>query len=140
MERNELIKNFIFTTFTYLLMLILIFSIQIQYTNEYLAFLLLLPPIPAIVFFWSYVKIKEKAQRDIIKSLNDAAIYIISGLVALCGLLKTMPHVTFDIFDSLLKNNIGYLLLCFYSILIFIKAYVAICETYANIKLLQKKE
>jgi len=140
MERNELVKDFTFTILTYLLLLVLVFIIQIEYTNKYFAFLLIAPPIPAIIFFWKFVKIKKKPQRDVIKALNDAIIYIISGIVALFGLLKTMPHVQFDIFDILLKNDIGYLLLCFYSILIFIKAYVAICETRANIKLLQAKK
>lgn len=135
---EKLIKHFKYLMLTYLILIIVLIFIQLKCNSPYTPLLLLLPPLPAIFFFWKYVQMQEKAQRDVIKSLNDGILYIVSGIIALLGLLKTLPYNSFDIFDVLLKNNIGYILLCFYSLLVFIKAYVAICETKQNISILRK--
>jgi len=133
MKNNELIKYFTFSMIMSFVIIIFLIIIQIQIGSQYYTLLLLIPPLPAIFFFWKYVQMKEKVQRDIIKSLNDGVLYMVSGCVALFGLIKTLPYNSFDIFDILFKNNIAYIALCFYSILVFIKAYVAICEAKENI-------
>ncbi len=138
MMNEKLIKHFKYLMLTYAILIIILIFIQLNFNSPYIPLLLLIPPLPAIFFFWKYVQMQEKAQRDVIKSLNDGILYIVSGVIALCGLIKTLPYSSFDIFDILFRNNIGYTLLCFYSLLVFIKAYVAICETKQNIKIIRR--
>lgn len=136
-DRENFPEKFMFKYFTviliYIILCILFSILEIENNSSYTPYLLLTLPLPAIYFSWNYIACKEKKQRDIIKSVNDSLLYVISGIVALFAVIKTVPHSKFDAFTFLLENGITYIALSFYSIFLFIKAFIAIAESRENI-------
>ncbi|MXP59216.1 hypothetical protein [Pantoea sp. Taur] len=136
-DRENFPKKFMLKYFTviitYIILCILFSVLEIENNSSYTPYLLLTLPLPAIYFSWNYIACKEKKQRDIIKSVNDSLLYVISGIVALFAVIKTVPHSKIDAFTFLLENGITYIALSFYSIFLFIKAFIAIAESKENI-------
>ncbi|HGP1209748.1 TPA: hypothetical protein ACLFZW_005300, partial [Klebsiella pneumoniae] len=95
-------------------------------------YLLVFPICIVIPFFYRLVELKNKTERDLIKSANDTVLFSVSALTTALLTLKTLPNTSIDFFDKFMINNIGYLVICLYTILLIVKAIVARFEYKEN--------
>ncbi|MDT7009227.1 hypothetical protein [Enterobacter cancerogenus] len=93
---------------------------------------LFIPLIVPILFSICIIITRNKEQRDLIKSLNDSTLFSISAITTALVIIKTIDLTPLDAFDLLMKNRVGYILICGHTILYTIKATIAMCETYEN--------
>ncbi|EQA4525950.1 hypothetical protein ACX290_003983 [Escherichia coli] len=109
-----------------------IFIILIFFFDLSSPFLLVIPICIVIPFFYRLVELKNKTERDLIKSANDTVLFSVSALTTALLTFKTLLNTSMDIFDKFMINNIGYLIICLYTILLIIKAFVARFEYKEN--------
>ncbi|NIG14195.1 hypothetical protein [Pantoea sp. Cy-640] len=83
-------------------------------------------------FFIIYTRTKEI--RDFIKSVNDTIIFTISTVITALLTFKTSGLESPEIFDRFMINNLGYVSICTYTILLVMKASVAFSESIDNYK------
>ncbi len=95
-------------------------------------YLLVFPICIVIPFFYRLVELKNKTERDLIKSANDTVLFSVSALTTALLTLKTLPNTSIDFFDKFMINNIGYLVIYLYTILLIVKAIVARFEYKEN--------
>ncbi|ARJ44199.1 hypothetical protein B1H58_04730 [Pantoea alhagi] len=101
---------------------------------------LFIPLIAPIIFSVIIIITRNKEQRDLVKSLNDSVLFSISAITTGLIIFKTIEIHDINIFNLLVHNRVGYLLICGHTILYTIKATIAMCESYDNwLKLFKEK-
>ncbi|WP_233980932.1 hypothetical protein [Pectobacterium versatile] len=93
---------------------------------------LFIPLVWLLITTFFILRTDDKLKINIIKSMNDLFLFIISAFVAAFGVIKTIPNFEFDIFSILMKNSAGYLSLCIYSVMFFIKSAITYIELKEN--------
>lgn len=90
------------------------------------------PLLAPIIILVSIIITINKEICDLIKSCNDSVLFLISAVTTALLIYKTIELQSNDIFNLLMHNRTGYIMVCFYSILFIIKASIAMRESYEN--------
>lgn len=131
---NKKISDFLFHGYIISLIATFLLVIWVKFQPINSMYWLLTPLIPAIILSIFILFSTNSQLRNIIKSCNDAILYSISALTASLLILKTLPPVKIDLFQTLMTNISGYILLLAYTILLIIKASIAASESIDNFK------
>lgn len=127
-------KSTLLITFTItaaLLIAPILFTWNSDQTNPSL---LLVQIIIVIPFFYQLIKIREKIERDVIKSANDTVLFFVTAVTSALLILKTTPDYNIDLFAFLMKNPAGCFIISCYTILLIIKTFIAFLEFLENKK------
>ncbi|WP_323636971.1 hypothetical protein [Pectobacterium polaris] len=124
------------TLFTLLILLVLTFIFDFNHP------ITLLIPVGCIgAFFYYYIKMKNKNERDIIKSSIDMVLFIITAITASLLIPNTLSNYQINVFDSVMKGNpLGCVAIAYYTMLLIIKAIISRFELRDNIIKYNSKE
>ncbi|GBO47682.1 hypothetical protein MFFDBJGM_00685 [Pectobacterium versatile] len=128
-NKLSLINNFKITIFLLILSFLLIWALNIEHPM-----IILVPILITACFFYRLIKIKDKTERDVIKSANDTVLFSITAITTSFLSLNTLTNYNIDLFGSLMKGEaMGCIAIFYYTILLVIKASIARFELNENL-------
>ncbi|MEI7352923.1 hypothetical protein WCU98_24450, partial [Pectobacterium parmentieri] len=99
-NKLSLINNFKITIFLLILSFLLIWALNIEHPM-----IILVPILITACFFYRLIKIKDKTERDVIKSANDTVLFSITAITTSFLSLNTLTNYNVDLFGSLMKGE-----------------------------------
>ncbi|GKW36706.1 hypothetical protein KP17_20195 [Pectobacterium parvum] len=118
--------------YIYLLLIISIYSIGTSYIEVDFRYYLFFPVLMVLVVFFFLIRIKNKTQRNIVKSFNDSILFFISAIITTVHIPKIVLGPDYDVAIDLMNNQLAYLLICIYISMLSLKSYIAILEFIEN--------